>query len=72
MALVLTRRVDDRIFIDCPDGARLEIIVAELRREQVRIAIEAPKPYRIMRAELFDRPNFDVTYKPPSMRSPRR
>lgn len=49
--LVLTRMVDERIFI----GEDIVITVIAVRGDQVRIGIEAPRNVRIYREEVYDR-----------------
>ncbi|HHY37385.1 MAG TPA: carbon storage regulator CsrA [Clostridia bacterium] len=48
--LVLTRRVNERIII----GEDIEIVVVDIRGEQVKIGIEAPKDTRVYRKEVFE------------------
>lgn len=50
--LVLTRSVGERLFIQ--DG-EIKIQVLEVKGNQVRIGIEAPKHIAIHREEVFDR-----------------
>lgn len=50
--LVLTRSVGERLFIK--DGI-IKIQVLEVKGNQVRIGIEAPKDIAIHREEVFDR-----------------
>ena len=50
--LVLTRSVGERLFIQ--DGL-IKIQVLEVKGNQVRIGIEAPKDIAIHREEVFDR-----------------
>lgn len=50
--LVLTRSVGERLFIN--DG-EIKIQVLEVKGNQVRIGIEAPKHISIHREEVFDR-----------------
>lgn len=50
--LVLTRSVGERLFIQ--DGV-IKIQVLEVKGNQVRIGIEAPKDIAIHREEVFDR-----------------
>lgn len=54
--LVLARRLGEDVYIDCPDGVRIVIRVADLDKQRVRIGIDAPKDYIIHRAELLERP----------------
>lgn len=52
--LTLTRKPEETIVIgDGPD--RIEVIVKEIRRNQVRIGILAPENVRIFRKELIER-----------------
>ncbi len=50
--LVLTRSIGERLFIQ--DG-EIKIQVLEVKGNQVRIGIEAPKHIAIHREEVFDR-----------------
>ncbi len=50
--LVLTRSVGERLFVQ--DG-EIKIQVLEVKGNQVRIGIEAPKHIAIHREEVFDR-----------------
>jgi len=48
--LVLTRKVGESIMI----GDDIEIVVKEIRRNQVRIGIDAPKDVPIHREEIYE------------------
>jgi len=48
--LVLARREKESIVI----GDRITVTVVEIRGNQVRLAIEAPKDIRVLRTELLD------------------
>ena len=48
--LVLSRKADESIVID----ERITITVLEVRGNQIRLGIEAPKEISIMREELID------------------
>jgi len=56
--LVLSRRVNGRIFIDVPPdyrGGRIEVLLVDIRTpHQARIGIEADPEIHIVRAELVD------------------
>ncbi len=49
--LVLSRREKESILI----GDRITVTVVEVRGKQVRLAIEAPREIRVLRAELAGR-----------------
>ena len=48
--LVLTRKVHQSIVI----GEGIEVVVLEVRGEQVRLGIKAPKNVTVHRKEIFD------------------
>lgn len=48
--LVLTRKVNQSIII----GDSIEVIVLEVRGEQVRLGIKAPRDVAVHRQEIFD------------------
>jgi carbon storage regulator len=48
--LVLSRRSKESIVV----GDRITVTVVEIRGNQVRLAIEAPKEIRVLRTELID------------------
>ncbi|MGV3614641.1 MAG: carbon storage regulator CsrA [Fimbriimonas sp.] len=48
--LVLTRKVGQSIVI----GDEIEVVVLEVRGEQVRIGIRAPKTVAVHRKEIYD------------------
>ena len=48
--LVLTRKLQQSIVI----GDELEVVVLEIRGEQVRIGIKAPKNVTVHRKEIYD------------------
>lgn len=48
--LVLTRKINQSIVI----GDDVEVVVLEVRGEQVRIGIRAPKNVSVHRKEIFD------------------
>jgi len=53
--LILTRRIGDKILI----GDDIEIVVSNIKGFQVRLAVEAPKAVKIIRAELLGSFDFD-------------
>ena len=48
--LVLTRKVNQSIVI----GEGIEVVVVEVRGEQVRLGIKAPDNVKVYRKEIFD------------------
>ena len=50
--LVLTRRENESIFI----GDNIKVILLELKRDRIKIGIEAPANVRILRDELVGKP----------------
>lgn len=48
--LVLTRREGEKIVL----GGSIEITVAEIQGDKVRLGIQAPKDVEILRGELFE------------------
>lgn len=54
--LVLTRSVGERLFIQ---NGEIKIQVLEVKGNQVRIGIEAPKNISIHREEVFERIQFE-------------
>ncbi|MCL2609099.1 MAG: carbon storage regulator CsrA [Treponema sp.] len=48
--LILSRKVDERIVI----GDDISISIVEIRGDQVRIGVEAPKTVKVFRKEVFD------------------
>ncbi len=51
--LTLTRKVGDKIEV----GDEIIIVVKEIRGNQVRIGVEAPKDVRIVRSEAKENPS---------------
>lgn len=54
--LTLTRKVGESIKI----GDDIEIVVKEIRRNQVRIGINAPRDIQIFRGEILDQMKMDA------------
>ena len=48
--LVLSRKVNETIFI----GDDIQVFIADVRGDKVRLAIRAPKEVKILRSELVD------------------
>lgn len=51
--LTLTRPLGTVIVMELPNGDRITIRVAEIRRNQVRLGFEAPREVSISRGELL-------------------
>lgn len=52
--LVVSRSIGQKIVIYCPDGSVIEIVPCRLQPGRIRIGVEAPTSYRILRAEIED------------------
>jgi len=48
--LILTRKVDEKIVI----GEDISVSVLEIRGDQVRLGVDAPKTVKVYRKEVFD------------------
>jgi len=48
--LILSRKVDEKIVI----GDNIKISIIEIRGDQVRIGIDAPKKVKVFRQEVYD------------------
>jgi carbon storage regulator len=48
--LILSRRVNERIFI----GDNIVVSVVEVRGDQVKLGIEAPRDVKVFRQEVYD------------------
>jgi carbon storage regulator len=48
--LILARRLNEKIMI----GDEIEISVVEIRGDQVKIGVEAPRTVKVFRREVFD------------------
>lgn len=58
--LVLTRKIGQSIVI----GDDIEVVVLEVRGEQVRVGIRAPKNVSVHRKEIYEQIQTDVDGKP--------
>lgn len=50
--LVLRRKLHERIYIDTPQGERLEIVLVETEQGAVRFGLIAPRDFKIYREEI--------------------
>lgn len=50
--LVLKRKVGERIIITAPDGTQIVLMMVEVRGDQARFGIDAPKTYTVHREEV--------------------
>lgn len=49
--LILTRRIEQSIYIETPDG-RVQVMVLGVERDRVKLGILAPVSVRVLREEL--------------------
>lgn len=54
MALILTRKTGESIILKLEDGRQIKVTLSEIRRNQARIAFDAPLEIEILREELTD------------------
>ncbi len=52
--LIITRKEHEGFWIVCPDGTEIKIQVGRLTGDRARIAIQAPRDYRVLRDEIRD------------------
>lgn len=65
--LILTRRVDERIFI----GDDITLCVLDIEGNRVRLGLEAPKEVAILREEIHQRYAGEAANDPQHLRSTR-
>lgn len=53
--LVLTRRTGESLFVTLTDGSVVEVFVASVRGNSVRLSIKAPRHVQIWREEVAER-----------------
>jgi carbon storage regulator CsrA len=54
--LTLSRKPGQRLVIDLGQQQSIEVLVTEIRGQQVKLAIDAPTHLKVMREELLNRP----------------
>ncbi|NND81306.1 MAG: carbon storage regulator [Gammaproteobacteria bacterium] len=52
--LILTRKPDEAIILTLATGERIEVIIAGVSGNQVKVGLDAPEAVEIMRKELLD------------------
>lgn len=52
--LTLTRKVGEDVVLELEDGQTIEVVVREIRRNQVRIGFRAPRKIQIHRGEIYE------------------
>ena len=51
--LVLTRKVNQSIMINLPHVGEIEVTVAEIRGDSIRLGVDAPKNVTVHRKEIY-------------------
>jgi len=51
--LILSRKKEETIVVTLPDGTEISIMIVDLRGDRVRLGIEAPKDFKILRKEII-------------------
>lgn len=59
-SLVLSRVERESVVVVCPDGTRLIIKVANIRGNKVRLAMDMPRTFQILRSELLEEKKRDA------------
>ena len=52
--LILKRTLDQKIYIEVPGGDVITIMVTKIQRDGVKLGIDAPKNYQIVRDDAKD------------------
>lgn len=52
--LVLGRKTGEEILITCPNGDEIRLTVVDIDRAKMRLGIDAPRSYTIMRTEIVE------------------
>lgn len=52
--LVLTRKQDEAILVILPDGNLIELRIARIENDRIKLGIDAPQNIRIFRKEVYD------------------
>lgn len=52
--LILTRRIGEAIAIETPTGKLIEVVVLDIKGNQVRIGTTAPEDVTVLREELLE------------------
>lgn len=55
--LVLSRRVSEQIWLDLPDGQRIELMLCQSRDGRARIGITCPREIRVHRPDVQSGPS---------------
>jgi carbon storage regulator len=53
--LVITRKLNERIMIETPDGREMEIVIVQIKGKQTRIGIKADTDVKINRREVYEK-----------------
>ena len=51
--LVLTRKPQEKFFIQLPNGDQIEVVVLSIHAGKARLGIDCPREYKIWREELM-------------------
>lgn len=57
--LVLTRKLNDRVLLQYPDGTAVWVTLIEIDRGRIRLGFDAPPDVKIYREELLPRGQAD-------------
>jgi carbon storage regulator len=51
--LVVSRKINERVFVEMPDGRLIVVTISAVRGDKVRVGFDAPQDVKILREELF-------------------
>lgn len=52
--LNISRLNGQRLIVTTPDGVKIEVLLTDARKGRARVGIQAPKEYRVDRAEVLE------------------
>jgi len=59
--LVITRKEHEGFWITCPDGNEIRVMIGRLTGDRARIAIQAPRDFKIQRDEVREQHQEDMS-----------
>lgn len=73
MAIVVKRKIGEKVLVITPDGESITVIVGKPRGKNIQVIVEAPKSFRVLRSELVEGDeSLPLTYNKEKKRYERR